>query len=186
MEKKIVMDEKIMVTPKEITNVEFSKGIKGYKEHDVDVFLDKVKETLEALLKENLELKETIKSKDELIDKQISEIEKYKSLEGTLTSTLITAQASATETCESANKKAFLIIEEAKEKADRMITSAELKVQAISREADRKIKAKQKEYENGLNRFETFKRNYIEMLNKELKSIGSYTLEGENNSIITE
>lgn len=172
---KMLMDKKGMVTPKEITNVEFSKGIKGYKEHDVDVFLDKVKETIEALLKENKELKETIESRDAIIDKQFSELEEYKTMEGTLTQALITAQASAKETCASANKKAFLIIEEAKHKANNVIKNAELKVQAIK-----------KEYEDTKNQYAAFKRSYVEMLNKELKNIGSYVLEGENNSNITE
>ena len=46
-----------MITPIEIENKEFKKGIRGYNQDEVDEFLDMVKEDFEQLYRENLELK---------------------------------------------------------------------------------------------------------------------------------
>ena len=47
-----------MLTPVEIENKEFKKGIRGYREDEVDEFLDIVKEDFENLYRENTDLKE--------------------------------------------------------------------------------------------------------------------------------
>ena len=52
-----------MIAPIEIENKEFKKGIMGYKEEEVDEFLDLVKEDYEQLYRENLELKEKVRDK---------------------------------------------------------------------------------------------------------------------------
>ena len=50
-----------MLTPIEIENKEFKKALRGFKEEEVDEFLDIVKEDYEYLYRENLELKEKVK-----------------------------------------------------------------------------------------------------------------------------
>ena len=52
-----------MITPIEIENKEFKKGIRGYNQDEVDEFLDMVKEDFEQLYRENLELKEKVSLK---------------------------------------------------------------------------------------------------------------------------
>ncbi len=46
-----------MIAPIEIENKEFKKVLRGYKEEEVDEFLDLVKEDYEQLYRENAELK---------------------------------------------------------------------------------------------------------------------------------
>ena len=46
-----------MITPADIQSKEFDKAVRGYKEEDVDVFLDQLTNDYEAVLKENEALK---------------------------------------------------------------------------------------------------------------------------------
>lgn len=58
-----------MLTPVDIENKEFKKGIRGYREDEVDEFLDLVKEDFENIYRENLELKDKIRMYQEQINK---------------------------------------------------------------------------------------------------------------------
>ena len=106
-----------MIAPIEIENKEFKKVLRGYKEEEVDEFLDLVKEDYEQLYRENAELKEKVR----LYQDQIN---KYENIEETLNATLITAQRAAEDTCNAANKKARIIVEEADLKARQVIEQA--------------------------------------------------------------
>ena len=66
-----------MIAPIEIENKEFKKVLRGYKEEEVDEFLDLVKEDYEQLYRENAELKEKVR----LYQDQIN---KYENIEETL------------------------------------------------------------------------------------------------------
>lgn len=106
-----------MITPLDIENKEFKKGIRGYKESEVDQFLDEIKEDYERLYKENVELKDKLKISTDQLDR-------YKGIEETLKNTLIVAQNTAEEISGSAHKKSELIIEEAQLKGRKMIEEA--------------------------------------------------------------
>jgi len=112
------------LTPMDIHNKEFSKSFRGYDEDEVDQFLDQIVEDFEKLYKENLELKERIG----LLKEQM---EYYKSMEGTLKETLITAQKTAEDVAASAHKNAELIIKEAEQKAHKIIQDANEQVVKI-------------------------------------------------------
>ena len=45
-----------MLTPEEIRNIAFTKGIGGYKTNEVDLFIDQCADTVETLLSEKAEL----------------------------------------------------------------------------------------------------------------------------------
>lgn len=107
-----------MLTPLDIHNREFKRGLRGYSIDEVDEFLDEVIRDFESLYKENLELKETIQKKDE-------EINRYQELEGTLKNTLVLAQQTADEAKQNATKEAELIIWEATKKAEQIFNEAQ-------------------------------------------------------------
>jgi DivIVA domain-containing protein len=77
-----------MITPLEIQNKEFRRGIRGYKEDEVDEFLDKIILDYEKLYKENLELKDNLEGMHH-------QLEQYREIEETLKKTLIMAQNAA-------------------------------------------------------------------------------------------
>lgn len=118
-----------MITPLEIQNKEFKKVMRGYKESEVDEFLDKIIVDYEKLYKENMEFKDKIA----LLHEQL---ERYENLEKTLNNTLLVAQSTAEEVGSNAQKKAELIIKEAEAQARRIIEDANKEVVQVHREYD--------------------------------------------------
>ncbi|SHJ13164.1 cell division initiation protein [Geosporobacter subterraneus DSM 17957] len=116
-----------MITPLEIQNKEFKKVMRGYKESEVDEFLDRVIIDYEKLYKENIELKDKIT----LLNEQI---ERYSNLEKTLNNTLIVAQSTAEEVATNAHRKAELIVQEAEDRASRIIEQANQEIMKARRE----------------------------------------------------
>ena len=142
-----------MIAPIEIENKEFKKGIMGYKEEEVDEFLDLVKEDYEQLYRENAELKERLR----LYQDQIS---KYENIEETLNATLITAQRAAEDTCSAANKKARIVVEE-----------ADLKARQVIEQANNNVIEIRKEYDLMVKEFKVFRNKFKSLLEDEIKSI---------------
>ncbi|SCX86985.1 DivIVA domain-containing protein [Alkaliphilus peptidifermentans] len=106
-----------MLTPLDIQNKEFKKGLRGYKEDEVDEFLDQLMIDYEKLYKENSELKENV-------EKVSQKIEQYKTIEETLKNTLVVAQNAAEDLRANALKKSELIIQEAENRAKEIIANA--------------------------------------------------------------
>ncbi|WFD09125.1 DivIVA domain-containing protein [Tepidibacter hydrothermalis] len=142
-----------MITPLDIENKEFKRALRGFKEEEVDEFLDEVKEDFEKLYKENIELKDKLSMMTE-------QINKYKNIEETLKNTLIVAQNTAEEVNTNAGKKAQLVIEEAEFKARKLIEEANNQVIDI-----------RKEYEETRKSFKLFKGKFKGLLQNEIKII---------------
>jgi len=106
-----------MITPLDIQNKEFKKGLRGYKDDEVDEFLDQVMVDYEKLYKENSELKENIEKTNQQIDQ-------YKNIEETLKNTLVVAQNTAEEVKANALKKSELIIQEAENRGKEIIAKS--------------------------------------------------------------
>ncbi|KAB3535273.1 DivIVA domain-containing protein [Alkaliphilus pronyensis] len=113
-----------MITPLDIQNKEFKKGIRGYKENEVDEFLDQLMIDYEKLYKENSELKENL-------EKISQQIDQYKNIEETLKNTLVVAQNTAEEVRANALKKSELIIQEAENRAKEIIANANKETEVI-------------------------------------------------------
>ena len=64
-----------MITPLDIQNQEFTRGVRGYKPEEVDTFLDLITTDMERLIEENNNLKEQVKALS-------AELERYRSTEG--------------------------------------------------------------------------------------------------------
>ena len=88
-----------MLTPIDIHNREFKKGLRGYKESEVDEFLDRVVVDYEKLWRENERLKEQARFNEK-------EINHYRNLERNLQDTLVVAQKTADEVVSAAKKNA--------------------------------------------------------------------------------
>ncbi|MCT4508509.1 MAG: DivIVA domain-containing protein [Tepidibacter sp.] len=142
-----------MITPLDIENKEFKRALRGFKEEEVDEFLDEVKEDFEKLYKENIELKDKLSMMTE-------QVNKYKNIEETLKNTLIVAQNTAEEVNSNASKKAKLIIEE-----------AEFKARKIIEEANNQVIEIRKDYEETRKSFKLFKGKFKGLLQNEIKII---------------
>lgn len=118
------------LTPMDINNKEFKRGIRGYNPDDVDEFLDEVVENYEELYKENSRLKESI---TRLKDK----VEHYERLEATIQNTLLLAQNAAEQAKETSQKEADLIVNNANETAQKILDKAHNDVIGINDEYER-------------------------------------------------
>ncbi|HRS21057.1 MAG TPA: DivIVA domain-containing protein [Clostridia bacterium] len=149
-----------MITPMDIRNKEFKKAFKGYKENEVDEFLDKVIADYERIYRENGELKDRI-----AIDNE--RIESYNSMEKSLQSTLLIAQTTAEDIVANARKKAEMIIKEAEEQGRKIIDEANSSVIKVNKD----FEELKKEVQVFKTRFKTLLESELEALNATLKDI---------------
>ena len=149
-----------MLTPMDIRNKEFKKVFKGYKEDEVDEFLDKIVEDFERIYRENGELKDKLTVINE-------KNENYVSIEKTLQSTLIIAQTTADDVVSNARKKAEMIISEAETQAKKIIEEANTNTIKLSTEYE-ELK---KEVHVFNTRFRTFMEAELESLSCFIKDL---------------
>ena len=118
------------LTPMDINNKEFKRGLRGYNPEEVDEFLDEVVENYEELYKDNSKLREKVASLTE-------QIEHYSKIESTIQNTLVLAQNAADQEKSSAEKEAELVVKNANETAQRIVDKAHADVIQINDEYDR-------------------------------------------------
>jgi cell division initiation protein len=140
-----------MITPAEIQKKEFTKGVRGYKEDEVDSFLDLITLDMDKLISENGALKETVRTLN-------IEIERYRSSEGTIFDTLESAKALMADISASAEKRAEIVLKNAELDADRMLREARETVESQTAEAVEMSR-----------RWEQFKTRYHNLLQNELE-----------------
>ncbi|MCA9736790.1 MAG: DivIVA domain-containing protein [Gemmatimonadota bacterium] len=113
---------------------DFRKGMRGYDAGEVDTFLEIVAERLEALVKENLTLKErTARLTDQVKEQQ--------DREKAVQDALVTAQALRKDISGQAQREAELMRREAEAEIERMLMDAENRLDEIrlaTDEADRR------------------------------------------------
>jgi len=149
-----------MITPMDIRNKEFKKAFRGYKEDEVDEFLDKVISDYERIYRENGELKDRISIDNE-------RIESYNSMEKSLQSTLLIAQTTAEDIIANSRKKAEMIIKEGEEQSRRIIGDANSSVIKVNKD----FEELKKEVQVFKTRFKTLLESELEALNATLKDI---------------
>ena len=118
------------LTPMDINNKEFKRGLRGYNPEEVDEFLDEVVENYEELYKDNSKLREKVATLPE-------QIEHYSKIESTIQNTLVLAQNAADQAKSSAEKEAELVVKNANETAQRIVDKAHADVIQINDEYDR-------------------------------------------------
>lgn len=117
------------LTPLDIHNKEFSRRLRGYDEDEVNEYLDQIIKDLEALIRENKELK----TANETLQERLNH---FANLEETLSKTIIVAQEAADEVKNNSKKEAQLIIKEAEKNADRIINDSLAKSRKIALEVE--------------------------------------------------
>ena len=103
-----------MISATEVRNIKFGRSMSGYKQEEVDIFLDKIESDLaqyERILKE-------MQDRNEALSKEIEEL---KASQGSIQSVLLSAQ-----------QLADRIVSEAKEKSEEIIRNAETNISVIT------------------------------------------------------
>lgn len=126
----------MQMTPLDIRNKQFSKGIRGYQCGEVEKFLDAVSQEFESAYTENFELREKVKALE-------SEISHFRQIENTLQQTLVLAQQTAEEVKQAARHEAELLLKEAEQNKLAKVSEAQEKweeiqgdIQELSRKRD--------------------------------------------------
>lgn len=148
-----------MITPLDIQNKEFGKSVRGYKEDDVDSFLDLLTLDWEKLLDENQRLKEQVRSMN-------AELIRYKNTESAVLETLEAAKALMGDISASAEKRAEILLK-----------NAELDAERITREARESVEKLNEEAASIRSRLIAFKTRYRIMLESELEKFDNLSAE---------
>lgn len=140
-----------MISPLEIQNKEFNKAVRGYKEEEVDGFLDLITMDFEKLMEENQRLKEQLKS-------MTTELTRYKNSEGMVLETLEAAKSLMGDISTSAEKRAEILLK-----------NAELDAELLTREARESVERLSEESLALRNRLNVFRTRYRTLLEAELE-----------------
>lgn len=148
-----------MIKPIDIQEKTFGKGVRGYREEEVDKFLDEVMVDYEHIIDE---LRQTQEENSRLV----AELEKYRKSESTILETLETAKTLMADISASADKR-----------ADILLKNAELDAQLITKEAQENADRINEASQALKSRFIDFRTRYKKMLQSELQRFE--TLSGE-------
>ncbi|MGN0704700.1 MAG: DivIVA domain-containing protein [Lentihominibacter sp.] len=148
-----------MIRPIDIQEKEFTRAVRGYKEDEVNEFLDEITIDMERLIDE---LRQTREENSRLVE----ELERYRSSQGTVLETLEAAKALMSDISVSAEKR-----------ADILLKNAELDAQLIQKEARETADKIAEESEAMKSRFIDFRTRYKRLLQSELERFES--LSGE-------
>ncbi len=150
-----------MLTPLDIQNKEFKRGVRGYKEVEVDAFLDEIMMDYEKVYKENIELKDKISMLND-------QLKHYNKIEETLQNTLVVAQSTAEEVKINAKKNADLIIKEAEDDSRRIVEEARNEALKVREE----LETLKKDMLVFKTRFKTLLQSQLESVNDYYKDLG--------------
>jgi cell division initiation protein len=148
-----------MITPLDIQNKEFTKSVRGYKEEEVDSFLDLITLDFEKLIQDNRRLKENISV-------LTSEVDRYRGFENALLETLEAAKALMGDISASAEKRAEILLRNAEMDAERIQRGARESVERLSEESV-----------NLRNRLGMFKNKFKTLLETELDRFNTLSAE---------
>ncbi len=167
------------ITVKDIREQDFDIINGGYNVDQVDDFLDAVADQMEAVVRENIKMKEQLEAAQkeleeaaaakEAIENAPAVVEEntlpafnepsyFKNLETTLRETLISAQRIADETIDDARKKARKIVAEAEEQVANM-----------EEQSAQKMTEAKADYEALKNAFEDYRKNFAELVENHTK-----------------
>lgn len=148
-----------MITPIDIQTREFTKVVRGYKEDEVDAFLDLIAGDLEKMIEENLQLREQLKALS-------VELNRYKSTEGIVLETLEATKALMGDISDSAEKRAEILLK-----------NAELDAELITREARESVERFKDESASLRNSLTIFRTRYRALLESELDKFDNLSTE---------
>ena len=136
-----------MLSSNDVRDVRFSKAMGGYKQEEVDAFLDTVEEDFR-------QYETYVKSLQEKLSAITAEVEEYKTSQASLQSVLISAQQLADNIVAEAKGKAQKIIDDAKAAAELATSEAKNMLVNFDEKLGAKKEAAEKDLEEALKKGE--------------------------------
>ncbi len=161
------------ITPIEIRQHTFEKGLRGYKTEEVDAFLSSLSQEWERVVGDQRMLKMQL----EIAEKELN---KLKEVELTLFKTLKTAEDTSSQITEQASKAADQHLAEARRKADEMLADARKKSAMMIQDAQNQARYLKDNILNDLKAMEhDFKamERYKETLVNQIKTLSANALD---------
>ena len=132
----------ISITPLDMRQARFTTAIRGFDKSDVTNFLQEAAEGFDLALRENERLRM------EIVRLEAS-LNQFRELEGSLKTTLMSAQKIADDMRENAQQEAARLVREAEGRVELMMQKAQAKTEDIEREIDG-LRIKRREAEMNL------------------------------------
>ena len=128
-DKSLVSERQLKVTPLDLRQPRFKTAMRGFDRADVTTLLEAVADDYENALRENDRLRQQL-------DKLEASLTQHRELEGSLKSTLISAQKIADDMRETANAEAARIVREAEGRAELILQKSQARLEDVQREID--------------------------------------------------
>lgn len=144
------------LTPLDIHNKEFNRGLRGYNVDEVNDFLDQVIKDYESVLRDKKQLESKI---EELEDS----LQRYKDMEESLQKSMVVAEQNAVDIKDNAEKEGELIKREAEKNADRIVNEAFDK----SRQAENEVEELKKQSRLYRTKFRMLVESHLQMIDDE-------------------
>ena len=119
----------ISITPLDMRQARFSTALRGFDKADVNAFLQEAAEGFDLAMRENERLRM------EIVRLETS-LNQYRELEGSLKTTLMSAQKIADDMRENAQQEAARLVREAEGRVELMVQKAQARTEDIEREID--------------------------------------------------
>ena len=118
MKEELSQGGKPMITPMDIHNKTFSKGLRGYSEEEVNDFLQQIVADYEQIYREHREMAEQM-------DQMKTKLANYERISETMTNTLQLAKDTAESVKKNAKRDADILVSNARAQSKRQIQEAE-------------------------------------------------------------
>jgi cell division initiation protein len=132
-------DHSTTVTPLDLRQAKFATALRGFDKTEVTALLEAASAGFEQAVRENERLRQEMERLE-------ASLNQYRDIEGSLKSTLISAQKLADDVRENARQEAARIVREAEGKAQILMQQAHARVEEAQREIDA-LKLKRREAE---------------------------------------
>ena len=119
----------ISITPLDMRQARFTTALRGFDKADVNAFLQEAAEGFDLAMRENERLRM------EIVRFEAS-LNQYRELEGSLKTTLMSAQKIADDMRENAQQEAARLVREAEGRVELMVQKAQARTEDIEREID--------------------------------------------------
>jgi cell division initiation protein len=158
-ERTYVAERQLKVTPLDLRQARFKTAMRGFEKAEVTTLLEAVADDYEHALRENDRLRHELGRLE-------SALEQHQKLEGSLKSTLISAQKIADDMRGTAQAEAARLVREAEGRAEIVLQKAQARLEDIQREIDG-LKMKRRETETSIEAVISTLQNTLEFVREQ-------------------
>ncbi len=155
-----------MISASEIHELRFEKAAFGYKQEDIDEFLNRLEDEIDAAQRE-------LEDKDSKIQVLADKVREYMRDEDALKDALFGAQKEGHRIINEANEKADEIIAAAKEKADAIIDEVTVQHDALVEKNEAEIEAERQKLADARRQVADFKKALYDMYKDHLQMLSA-------------